>query len=78
MHLGAIPPEWEGTLVVLMKINAGCVRAPDVRAEGARACRSREILLPLVGEPCAAAIAAIVGARVTAVAVEEEIVSGRR
>jgi hypothetical protein len=34
----------------------------------------KDILLPLVGEPSAAAIAAIVGARVTAVAVEEEIV----
>ncbi len=47
----------------------------------------KDILLPLVGEPNAAAIAAIdkcmavagdFGARVTAVAVEEDIWSGRR
>jgi nucleotide-binding universal stress UspA family protein len=65
-----------------MKINNGRVRAPSVMDKGERSMAIKDILLPLVGEPSPAAIAAIdkcmavagdIGAKVTAMAVEEDI-----
>src|SRR5712672_2105608 len=67
--------------VVLTKINTACVRVPIAHQRRAHM-PIKDILLPLVGEPSAAAIAAIdkcvavagdIGARVTAMAVEEDI-----
>jgi nucleotide-binding universal stress UspA family protein len=81
MHSGEISYELQSTLVVLMKIKAG-VRAGPIGDQRRAHMPIKDILLPLVGESSAAAIAAIdkcmavagdFGARVTAVAVEEDI-----
>src|ERR1700758_214682 len=68
-----------------MEINNGCDRAPTVNCQRRPNMAIKDIFLPLVGEPDAAAVVAIdkcvavasdLGARVSAVAVEEDILVG--
>src|SRR5450631_1033375 len=69
-------------MAALRTINGGRVPAPIVTVKGEPRMPIKDVLLPLVGEPEAAAIDAIdkciafagdIGARVTAIAVEEDI-----